>query len=129
MQGESEKMMKLTKALILMAVLTVGALMTTSCGTPFPLGCLYTQITLPVTVGNGDIVYNRVGKSECYSILGWFAGGNASIHAAARNGNVKHVSWANQEVINVLGIYGVYRTVVYGMGDHADPSVKTAASN
>lgn len=62
-------MMKLTKALILMAVLTVGALMTTSCGTPFPLGCLYTQITLPVTVGNGDIVYNRVGKSECYSIL------------------------------------------------------------
>jgi hypothetical protein len=56
--------------------------------------------------------------------LGWFAGGNASINAAARNGNIRHVAWANQEIVNVLGIYGVYRTVVYGRGEFNDPEIQ-----
>ncbi len=47
--------MKMVKIFVLTAALTLGALMTTSCGTPVPLGCLYTQVTVPVTVGTGDI--------------------------------------------------------------------------
>jgi len=120
--------MKLVKSASLMAVLLVGMLLTASCGTPFPLGCLYTQVTLPVSVGGGEIVYNRMGTSQCYSILGWVAGGNASIDEAAMNGDISHVTWASQKVINVLGIYGRYQTVVYGFGEAPDPSVRAAAS-
>ena len=116
--------MKMVKVFVLMAALTLGALMTTSCGTPLPLGCLYTQVTVPVTVGTGDIFQTKKGTAECYSFLGWFAGGNASINAAARNGNIRHVAWANQEIVNVLGIYGIYRTVVYGRGEFNDPEIK-----
>ena len=119
--------MKLVKSVCLAAIFVAGTFLTSSCGTPFPLGCLYTQVTLPVAVGGGDMVFNRIGSSSCHSFLGWVAGGDASINAAALAGDINYVTWANQEVINVLGIYGVYKTVVWGFGDAADPSVKAAA--
>ena len=121
-------MMKIAKAIVFAAVLAAGALFTTSCGTPFPLGCLYTQVIVPVGVGDGKLQYSREGTATCWSILGWFAGGDASLNAAAASADIHYVSWANQEVVNVLGIYGAYTTRVYGFGDVVDTSASTKAS-
>ena len=91
-----------------------------ACGTPFPLGCLYTKVTLPVAMGDGEMKYNRIGEAKCQNFLGWFAAGDASINAACANGKITKVSWVSQRVENVLGIYGSFTTIVYGFGDGAD---------
>ncbi len=108
-------MKKLLKVLAVTAALA-GSVFMTACATPVPLGCLYTQVTLPVSMGNRDITYNKIGKSKCISFLGWFACGDASINQACKEGGIRKVSWVNQEVQNILGIYGTYTTVVYGFG-------------
>ena len=112
-------MKHLTKTLVLVFALGCCAMLT-SCGTPFPLGCLYTKVTLPVSVSSGDIKYNRIGKAKCQNFLGWFANGDASINAACENGNINKVSWVSQRVENILGIYGSYTTIVYGFGENED---------
>ncbi len=94
-----------------------------SCGTPFPLGCLYTKVTLPVALGNGDIKYNRVGYATVNNFLGFFASGDASISTAAASAQITKVSWVSQKVENFLGIYGTFTTIVYGFGETADESV------
>ena len=109
------------KAFFLASALGCTALLT-SCGTPFPLGCLYTKVTLPLTAGSGEIKYNRIGKSECRNFLGWVAIGDASINKAAENGNITRISWASQRVENILGIYGTYTTIIYGFGENEDES-------
>ena len=75
------------KALLFAGAIGCTALLT-SCGTPFPLGCLYTKVTLPLTVGSGEIKYNRIGTATCRNFLGWVAVGDASINQAAENGNI-----------------------------------------
>ena len=107
------------KALLFAGAIGCTALLT-SCGTPFPLGCLYTKVTLPLTVGSGEIKYNRIGTAQCRNFLGWVAVGDASINQAAENGNIDRVSWASQRVENILGIYGTYTTIVYGFGEKED---------
>ena len=121
-------MKKIVSVTFLAVSMTAGAVLFSSCGTPFPLGCLYTKITLPVALGNGDIRYNRYGESECYNVLGWFAGGDGSINAAATNGQINHISWVNQRVENWFGVYGTYKTQVYGFGQQgADLTVAPIA--
>ena len=107
------------KAFLAVCALACCALLT-SCGTPFPLGCLYTKVTLPVALGNGEIKYNRIGEAKCTNFLGWFASGDASINAAAASAQITRISWVSQKVENYLGIYGTYTTVVYGFGEKAD---------
>jgi len=106
-------MKTLTKAVLLSGVIAAGSMLS-ACATPFPLGCLYTKVTLPVTVGNGELKYSRTGEAKCISILGWFASGDASINAACKQGNIKKVAWVNQRVNNYFGVYGSYTTMVYG---------------
>ena len=121
------------KKTLKLAVLTVfaglGALYATSCAAPLPVGCLYTDITMPGTIGNGDFKANRHGTASCYSILGWVAGGDASLNQAASNGNVDHVSWSSFKATNYFGIYGIYTTVVYGTGKEFGPDMTLAPSN
>ena len=120
-------MKSLVKALVLSAVLISGAVTLTSCGTPFPLGCLYTNVWMPGAIGDGEVDYNRMGYSSCYNFLGWFAGGNASHNIAAKNGDINKISWTTLHIENYLGIFGRYTNVVYGIGDKADPTVRTIA--
>ena len=121
-------MKKSLKLAVLSACAVLGALSATSCATPFPLGCLYTDVTMPGSIGSGDFEANRYGSSSCYSILGWVAGGNASINEAAVNGGIDHVSWTNRKVTNYFGIYGIYTTVVYGTGKEFGPDMTLAPS-
>lgn len=120
-------MKKMMKALLLAFVIASGALITTSCGTPFPLGCLYTNVWTPGAIGNGKIQYNCRGYASCYSFLGWVAGGNATHNIAAKNGNISEITWTSWHIENYLGIFGRYTDVVYGFGDKADPTVRATA--
>ena len=116
-------MKKSLKLAVLSACAVLGALSATSCATPFPLGCLYTDVVLPGTVGDGNLSqsYNRRGSSSCYSILGWVAGGDASINEAAVNGGIDKIAWTNTHVTNYFGIYGIYKTEVFGTGKSLGP--------
>ena len=104
------------KALIVALSLTSIAL-TTGCATAIPLGLLNTMITTPVTVGNGEIKFERTGEASCYSLLGLFAWGDSSINAACKDSNIRRVNWVSTRVHNFLGIYGVYTTLVYGQAE------------
>ena len=114
-------MKKSLKLAVLSAGAVLGALAATSCATPFPLGCLYTDVTMPGSIGNGDFEANRYGSASCYSILGWVAGGNASINEAAVNGGIDKIAWTNTHVTNYFGIYGIYKTEVFGTGKSLGP--------
>lgn len=98
----------LTSIAMLAAVVTM-----TGCATTYPRGVLYQQLTLPQGVTEKTLG-TRVGKAECKSLFGLIATGDASITAAARNGNITNISHVDWEVENILGIIGTYRCVVYG---------------
>lgn len=99
---------------IVTAVSLASLAVLTGCATSFPLGLVYTSVKLPVTVGNGEMRYSKKGEAKCQTMFGCFASGYASINAACSDAKITKVGWVNQEVLNILGIYGSYKTVVYG---------------
>ena len=115
-------MKKSLKLAALSAFAVLGAL-ASSCAAPLPVGCLYTDITLPGALGDGNIgkSANRHGSASCYSILGWVAGGDASINEAAVNGGIDKIGWTNIHVTNYFGIYGIYKTEVFGTSKSLGP--------
>ena len=115
------------KTALLAIVMVFGAVFTSSCGTPFPLGCLYTNVWTPGSIGSGKIEYNRRGHASCYSWLGWFAGGNASHNLAAKGGDISEITWTTWHIENYCGIFGRFTNVVYGFGEKADPTVRSVA--
>ena len=116
-------MKKSLKLAVISAFAVLGSLVATSCAAPLPVGCLYTDITLPGSVGDGNLdkSVNRYGSASCYSILGWVAGGDASINEAAVNGGIDKIAWTNTHVTNYFGIYGIYKTEVFGTGKSLGP--------
>lgn len=113
--------MKKSLQLLIVGAASLATSFLASCALPFPVGALYTDFTYPVTVGEGDIKYNRCGTASCYSLFGWVAGGDASLNRAAKNGNIDKISWANMKAFNILGIYGKYTVEVYGTGSKFGP--------
>ena len=77
-------------------------------------GGLVTSLTAPITATASTSSYNKVGSSSCTSILGWFASGDCSIDAAAKNGNITKIHHVDYSASSVLGIYSKFETHVYG---------------
>jgi hypothetical protein len=87
----------------------------TGCATSFPIGGLYTELKLPVTVtSNPAPAKMKIGVSMCTSILGLVATGDASIDAAMKNGGITKIHHIDWDVRNILGVIGEYKTTVYG---------------
>jgi len=67
-----------------------------------------------------DITFNNTaigpkrGKGSSVTILGLIAFGDASVAAAARNGNITRVDHIGYSFTNVLCIYANYTIIVYG---------------
>ena len=96
-------------------ILTLCAfLFVTGCATIYPVGFFYTNIKLPVTATANSGTATKVGASQCTSILGAVAIGDASIEAAKKNGGITKVHHVDYDVKNILGIIGTYKTTVYG---------------
>jgi len=67
----------------------------------------------PVAVGDTNAAASKVGEAQAQGIL-VFAFGDASIQAAANQGQITRIHHVDTEVLNVLGLYARYKTIVYG---------------
>jgi len=93
------------------AVLTILSI--SGCATSFPVGSVYTDLTLPnrVTSASGG---SKTGIAECSSILTLYATGDCSISAAKAEGGITTVTAVDWKAHNVLGVYGTYTLTVTG---------------
>ena len=94
---------------LLAVVMLTGCAMTVTPATGF----LYTDAKGPwaATSNEGG---SKVGTSECSSILGWVATGDASIQAAMANGGIQKIHHVDFHSSNILSIYAKMTTYVYG---------------
>ena len=81
-------------------------------------GLFFNATTAPLNVeyGNTPIVGLRSGAASSSNILGLFALGDCSITAAARDGNLATVEYAEYSNFNLLGIYQKTTVTAYGKG-------------
>lgn len=91
-------------------------LLSALCGCLLFSGCLYTHIRVPMGMVTRDTkVVEKEGTSQSKSVLWLFAWGDSGVQAAAKEGNLKTMSYADTEILNVIfGLYLSKKTVVYG---------------
>jgi hypothetical protein len=100
--------------LFIVSIALLSFLAMGGCASYLPLGLVYTGAKGAIGTGHSSVSYTKVGTSESKSILGIVAVGDSSIATAARNGGIKNIKYVDYEVENILGIYGKYKTIVYG---------------
>ena len=83
-----------------------------------PAGLLFTQYRAPLTPEvSGVPVAKKVGTHSTRYVgyfLYSFAWDDASIDAAAKEGGLSKVYYADYEVLNVLGVYAEFTVRAYG---------------
>ena len=99
---------------LLFAALILCAVGLGACATYIPAGALYTDAKGAITAASGEISYTKIGMAEAKSVFSLVAWGDASIQTAAKNGGITKIKYVDYEVNNVLGIFGKYKTIVYG---------------
>ena len=108
---------RVTMVLLYAAAVVGVAIMLTGCGTGFPNGLVYTEITLPVcATADPSIQDYNVGKASCTKWFGIIATGDASIGTAKKNGTagpISRVQRIEYHAIDICGC-GKYTTIVYG---------------
>ncbi len=79
-------------------------------------GCAYVHTKTPYDQNlNETELGSKVGTADLYSLFWAVAWGDASYEAAAKNGNIKVLKHADQEITEIFfGIYSHYRIIVYG---------------
>lgn len=92
-------------------------------GVMFLFGCTYangpiqapitTDLKGPVAGMDNDVSSSKVGKSKAQGIL-LIGQGDASIKAAAANGNISEIHHVDSKSMSILGVYSEYTTIVYG---------------
>lgn len=65
-------------------------------------------------VSNPGVESTRTGEACAQSVLGLVAVGDASIHAAKRNGQITNVATVDHKTTNVAYFFGQFCTVVRG---------------
>ncbi len=101
------------KALIKRLSMVAGILYLTGCATPYPVGNIFTNVTLPVTATDEGSCA-KSGEANCASYLAMFSTGDCSIDAAKQNGGISKVSHVDWHAHNILGLVGHYKVVVHG---------------
>ena len=82
----------------------------------FSTGCAYIHVQWPLgTNFDNTQLGSKEGRSNSYSVLWLLAWGDAGTKAAATQGNIKIIRYADTEVKSVVfGLYSRITTVVYG---------------
>ncbi len=106
------------KKILFYAVAVFGLIIAlTGCGTGFPTGLVYTEVTLPVCATSDPSIQDyNVGKASCTKWFGVIAIGDASIGEAKKNGTagpISRVQRIEYHAIDICGC-GKYTTIVYG---------------
>ena len=102
------------KKLLAIGVTALTMALLTGCATTYPIGLAYTNLRLPVTVGDTASGYTKIGVAESHSILSLIAVGDSSVTAACANDNIKKIHHIDWEVESFFGLWSTYKTVVYG---------------
>ncbi len=76
-------------------------------------GGLYTKTKGPGMIVDPSVQGTSQGVASAKGIVG-VAIGDASIQKAMENGGLTKVGRVEQEAMNILGVYGEYKTIVYG---------------
>ncbi len=80
-----------------------------------PLGAVFTATSGPIdTDVDQTTIGNRSGSASSVCVLGMFAFGDASISAAAEDGNLSTVNHVDYSYLNVLYLFQSFTTIVYG---------------
>lgn len=102
-------------AIALFAILV--SVFLTGCGTGFPNGLLYTEVTLPVSASDDPTIQDyNVGKASCTKWFGLVAVGDASVDTAKKNGvagPISRVQRIEYHAVDIMGC-GTFTTIVYG---------------
>lgn len=103
-----------------LAVISLPAVFVTGCGIP-PSAHVYgaiMDVKGPVTATSNPIDDQnlRTGSATANSWLGLFAGGDASIATAARNGGITQIVNVDYSSKNFFGLWSSYTVIVYGYG-------------
>jgi len=79
-------------------------------------GCVYYNVQMPLgTEFNKTELGTKIGQSKWHSVL-WLVGwGDAGSKAAAANGDIKVIRYADTKIFSLLfGLYCEVTTIVYG---------------
>ncbi len=80
-----------------------------------PQGAIFSSTSAPIQTQFRDTdLGSKRGEATSIAILGLIGIGDASVYEAAQNGNIQTVKHVDYEIMNVLGIYVEFKTVVYG---------------
>jgi hypothetical protein len=79
-------------------------------------GCIYSNVQRPLgTEFNETKLGTKTGKSKSRSVLWLFAWGDAGTKAAAENGKITVIRYADSKYFFLLfGLYAEVTTIVYG---------------
>ena len=115
-QKGKDSMKSFFKAVVLMLAVAFSICLS-GCGTGFPNGLIYTNVTLPVSASDDPTIQDyNVGKASCTKWFGVIAVGDASVEAAKANGiagPVSRVQRIEYHALDIMGC-GTFTTVVYG---------------
>lgn len=89
------------------------AMALTACATPYPVGALWTNVTLPVSATASEEA-SKTGEATCKSYIIMFSTGDCSIDTAKKNGGITKVGHIDWHAKNFLGLVGTYKVIVHG---------------
>jgi len=102
--------------MVFLALVAVSMLLLTGCGTGFPNGLLYTNITIPLVVNGGDIDDGNYCEVTGVKVLGIIAVGDVSYETAMKKarggsfGRIQRVEYFSKD----FGGNGVFGIRIYG---------------
>ena len=81
-----------------------------------PAGIAFSNIDAPASTefNEGTSVGTKTGRATAHSVLHLVAWGDASVGAAANNGDISTINYVDYRYFNVLGVYSSYTTVARG---------------
>ena len=101
---------------ILLAVIAAMGILVTGCGVAAS-GPIVAPLTLdqqgPVAVGDVNASPTLEGRATAQGFV-VFSMGDASIKAAMEDGGITRIHHVDSEMVNILGLYSKYTTIVYG---------------
>ena len=99
----------------LLLVVCAAALLSGCATAHMPVsGFLYGNVKGPMAATGVSENTTKVGRASARSILGIIASGDASIHAAARNGGIREIHYVDYESQTFFGVLAEFTVVVYG---------------
>lgn len=99
---------------IKIAALLLAFAMLSGCASSYPMGVLFTEVTLPAGATSNADKGSKTGSAECISVLSLVATGDCSIAAAKKEGRITKVTHVDWYARNILGIIGNYKVIVHG---------------